>query len=175
MSEPRASETARALRDAFDRSFAEAIAERPKTTSLLAVRVGGDPYALRLDEIAALHRDRTITPAASPLPELLGMAGFRGLIAPVYDLGLLLGYDREKSPRWLVLIRSAAPVALAFACFDAHLLVESSRLASIGSSARPHLDATLEGPEGSRPLIRVASLVEAITSKARSLSPKKER
>ena len=48
------------LRRAFDRSFAEAPGGAPEADaleSLLAIRVGGDPYALRLSEIAGLFAD----------------------------------------------------------------------------------------------------------------------
>jgi chemotaxis signal transduction protein len=168
--------TARALRDAFDRSFAELPATKPVTASFLAVRIGGDPYALRLSDIAGLHRDKPIVPAANVLPDLLGMAGFRGIVAPVYDLAVLLGYPRAKAPRWLVLAGKSALVALAFEIFEAHLQVELGELsAAVPSSTRPHLEGALRDEEGTRALIRVASIVEAILLRARSGGPAKER
>ena len=32
-----------------------------------------------------------------PLPALLGLASFRGVLAPVYDLGMMLGHERWKT------------------------------------------------------------------------------
>jgi len=168
--------TARRLRDAFDRSFAEPVAVKPTTASLLFLRVGGDPYALRLSEVAGLHRDKTIAAATSPLQDLLGMAGFRGVIAPVYDLGILLGYPRARAPRWILLARGPAPVALAFETFEAHFHVEVEQLASGGSSStRPYLEGALREANGTRALIHVASIVEALLVRARTSGPEKER
>ncbi len=80
------------LRDAFDRVFAEAHPPAPPPSEdLLAIRIASEPYALRLTEIAGLFADRKITPVAGRVSALLGIAGFRGLIVPVYDLQVLLG------------------------------------------------------------------------------------
>lgn len=168
------SERTRTLRESFDRSFAEAIRDKPAMASLLAVRVGSDRYAVRLEEVAALHRDKAVTRAASTLPELLGLAGFRGVIAPVYDLATFLGYPRAEAPRWLVLVRGPVPVSFAFETFDAHLHVEAKRLSAEPHASRPHLDGVLEDAEGSRALIRLASIVEVISQRARAASPDKD-
>lgn len=168
--------TALRLRDDFDRSFAEPATAKPTTVGLLFLRVGGDPYTLRLSELTGIHRDKTIAMAASTLPDLLGMAGFRGVIAPVYDLGSLLGYPRARAPRWIALARGPAPVALAFETFEAHFHVEVDQLASDGSSGtRPYLEGALREANGTRALIRVASIVEALLVRARSSGPEKER
>ena len=87
---------AAALRAAFDRSFAEAAdAGRAPHLDFLAIRVAGDPYALRLSEVASLHVDSKRVRAPSLLPELSGLASFRGVLTPVYDLAALLGYARR--------------------------------------------------------------------------------
>jgi purine-binding chemotaxis protein CheW len=168
--------TAQRLRDDFDRSFAEPAAAKPAMVSLLFLRVGGDPYALRLSEVAGIHRDKTIATAASTIPDLLGMAGFRGVIAPVYDLGILLGYPRARAPRWIALAQGPSPIALAFETFEAHFQVEVDRLASEGSSSkRLYLAGALHEANGTRALIHVASVVEALLVRARSSGPEKER
>src|SRR4051794_19645233 len=107
-------ESLRAMRDAFDRGFAEAPhSEVDASDDFLAVQLGGAPYAVRLAEIGSVHRDHKIVPLMSDAPPFLGLASFRGVMAPVFALGALLGY-REAGPfRWLVLTRSPYRVALA--------------------------------------------------------------
>jgi purine-binding chemotaxis protein CheW len=76
---------------------------------------------VRLDELGGLFVDRPITPLPSPVPQLLGVAGFRGAVVPVYDLAALLGHRRAGSPRWMVLTSGADAVALAFDSVAGHL------------------------------------------------------
>lgn len=106
----------------FDGSFALAHREAPVTVDVLAIGVGGDRYALRISDIAGLFADRAITAVPSSRAELLGIAGFRGSIVPVFDLAVLLGYTSIAAPRWLV-IASGTPVALAFEEFAGQLRV----------------------------------------------------
>ncbi len=167
-------DAAATLREQFDRGFALPIAEKPALLGLLSIRVGGDPYALRISEIAGLHGDKTVAPAAGSRPGFLGMAGFRGVVSPVYDLGVLLGYARGESTRFLVLVKGAAPVALAFEGFAGHFHVAAERVSEGSSSTRPYLDGVVEGPTGTHALIRLASITEAIVRGARS-GPPEER
>src|ERR1700675_3898235 len=107
--------TAATLRRHFDEAFAaptSPIAE--PLEDLLAIRVGSDPYALRLSEIAGLHVGVKIVPIPSPAAQLLGIVGIRGVMAPIYDLAALLGYPPAASPRWIALARAAQPVGFAF-------------------------------------------------------------
>jgi len=113
------------LRDAFDQSFARAPSpDTGAVENLLAIRIGANPYALRLTDVSGLFADKKVTWLPSPAPELLGMAGIRGTVLPVYDLGMLLGCPRAAAPRWLVVV-AATPVALAFEAFDGYLSVRA--------------------------------------------------
>ena len=123
------------LRLAFDRAFAEPV--RLDTTlkeDLLAVRVDGQAFAIRLSEIGGLFADKKITPVPGSHAALRGIAGFRGAIVPVYDLQILLGHSSAATPRWLV-IAAAAPVALAFEAFEGQLRV--ARDAILPQPSRP--------------------------------------
>src|SRR5688572_94281 len=123
------SATAGELRSAFDRSFAESIAASPPPQlDMLAIRVAEHRYALRLSEVLAVHADRRLVPVPSALPELLGLAGLRGVVVPVYDLRRLLGYAAGVAPRWLALVRAPAPFAVAFEQFEAHLRLPETAL-----------------------------------------------
>jgi chemotaxis signal transduction protein len=117
------------LRNDFDRSFA-APARRSDAehAELLAVRAGGRPYALRLSQTAGLYPDRPVTPLPGPVPALLGVAGFGGVILPVYDLAALLGHPVPDRARWLVLAAGTPPLALAFHELDGHVRVPADTI-----------------------------------------------
>jgi len=168
------SEAALVLRREFDLSFAQAWpTETPDMQHLLAVSVGGDPYALRVDEIGGLFVDRRVVPVPTPMSELLGVAGFRGQVAPVYDLAALLGYPRRPGQRWLILVRHVQFVALAFDAFDAQLAATPDQLVPLARTAlhgvlpeRPalhsHVDYAVCGHGAARPIIRLSSVVDEV-------------
>lgn len=131
------------LRRAFDDGFAVAVRgdlAGDTRGDVLAIRVAGDPYALRLGAVASLHADPRVVPLPSPVPSLRGLVGVRNAMVPVYDLAMLLGYPRAASPRWLILAR-AAPVGLAFETFDAHARTSAAGdVVEIDGVARPVID-----------------------------------
>jgi chemotaxis signal transduction protein len=115
------------LRDAFDRSFTvPRRAESEPFEHVLAIRVGGEPYAVRLDEVAGLYVDWPVTPVPGPSADLLGVAELRGSLVPVYHLRGLLGRAAAgvpEVPRYAVLSAGTDPVAFAFDALDGHLRV----------------------------------------------------
>ena len=116
--------SAEALRRRFDESFAAPAGSNPQSVEdLLAIRIGADPYVLRLSQIAGLSAGLKIAPVPSPIASLLGIVGVRGLMAPIYDLGALLGYPRAAEPRWTVFVRAPQTVGFAFETFESHLHV----------------------------------------------------
>ncbi len=116
--------TAEALRRRFDESFAAPAGSKPQSVEdLLAIRVGADPYVLRLSQIAGLSASLKIVPVPSPIASLLGIVGFRGLMAPFYDLGALLGYQRAAEQRWTVFVRAPQTVGFGFETFESHLQI----------------------------------------------------
>ena len=127
------SSTADILRREFDRSFAApAYVGAEETLDLLALRAGGDAYALRLADVTGLLVDRRIVPLPATVPAFLGLIGMRGGVVAVWSLGALLGYgvDREL-PRWMVLVGGRGgghALALAFERFEGHLRVPGARL-----------------------------------------------
>jgi chemotaxis signal transduction protein len=134
--EHRFATTAGGLRQAFDRSFAEPPAPaKAGLIELLAVEIGGDCYAIRLAEITGLYADRRVVPLPSAVGELLGLVGFRGLMAPVYDLAALLGHTPARSPRWLVLSGQSSPVALAFERFARHVRLSPEGISELDQAS----------------------------------------
>lgn len=140
MSPPETAVSRRAeeLRREFDRTFASPqILANEATIDLLAVRVGLNRHAVRLSEIAGLYTDKKITRVPGSNAAMIGIAGFRGTIAPVYDFASLMGYPRSQTPRCMI-VMAGAPVALAFDAFDSQLRVTSESIRPRHSSDAAH-------------------------------------
>jgi purine-binding chemotaxis protein CheW len=152
------------LRDPFDRSFAEARPpDPPAAENLLAIRLGLEPYALRLSEIVGLFADRKITRLPGGAPELLGIAGFRGAIVPVYDLPALLGHRAEEAVRWLVIAASES-LAFAFAALDGHLRVPLDAIVPHEAGEHPgrYVRDFARTPDLARPIVHLPSVLDAV-------------
>jgi chemotaxis signal transduction protein len=113
------------MRHAFDSSFAQPLPERDVARDqLLLVRVGGVQLALRAVELAGIHADRAVTRVPARAAGLIGVAGVRNAIVPVFDLGVLLGYPaRGTAQRWLA-ITAAGSIGLAFEALDGHVVAD---------------------------------------------------
>jgi chemotaxis signal transduction protein len=161
------SAVAAAMRADFDHAFTQDhVQAEAARIDFLVIEVRADRYALRVDELDALHTDRTVVAVASRLPELLGLAAFRGKIAPVYDLQQLLGYGPGPSSRWVALARARTAVAFAFERFDHHLRAKPTDLLEAMSSAgaaAPFVSGTVRDQAVAHPVLHVPSLVAAIT------------
>jgi purine-binding chemotaxis protein CheW len=169
-------ERARELRELFDRGFAEPASPRVgESTDFLAVRVNGDPYALRLSELLGLVADKRIVKTPSRSDALLGLAGFRGAITPVFDLARLLGYPTAGAPRWLALTRDGALVGLAFELFEAHLRVSSEALVIDAADERPGLRGAVRERELTRPILHFPTLLTLIERHAPGSGASQER
>ena len=166
MSDARQTLTGRAadLREAVDRSFAQ---ERRRDLtvmqSLLAFSLAGEPYAMRLSEISSVVSGRPITAVPDAGVALLGFAGFRGTIVPVYDLHVLLGRAPCETPRWLAMAASA-PVVLAFETFDGHLRVTPDAVMPRegGEQAERLVREVVVTDERVRSIVHLPSLIDAI-------------
>jgi chemotaxis signal transduction protein len=156
------------LRQSFDRAFAEPLVEERAEASveLLAIRVGRDPFALRVAEIAALEADRKITSVPSEHPELLGIAGVRGGVVAVFDLGALLGAPQPEALRWLVLAQGA-PLAFAFSAFDGQLSLRREAFAAAEASRAGRVREVAQSAGLSLPVIDLPALIAALEQRPR--------
>jgi chemotaxis signal transduction protein len=127
------------LRHAFDRSFALPPTQASEDVEdLLAIRVAGDPYAIRLRDIAGIIAGRRVVPIPAVTLDLLGLAGIHGGVVSVFGLASILGYGAAPgSPRWMILCGVADPIALAFSDFEGYVRLPTSSL---------HADETLRAP-----------------------------
>jgi chemotaxis signal transduction protein len=153
------------LRRAFDAGFEPPPADRSAPhDDLAAVRVGDLRCAIRLAEIAGLFADRTITPLPSSFPELLGLAGVRDAVFPVFDLGHLLGHPGTTAPRWLVLSAREPTIGLAFDAYEGHLAVPVADEPDGTAEVVRHGDVL-------RTLVSIPSIHGALQRRVRSDTP----
>ena len=163
---------ARELASAFDRSFALARPPAPPPLlDFLAVRIGGEPYAIALADIAQLVAAGRITPLPGAPAVCLGVAGLRASATPVYDLRALLGY-RADAPlgSWLAVI-AGAPAALAFDGIEGRLRAPQAAPAAASDAARSHVRGVLEADDLARPVIDMRSVLAAIGAVAQRMAP----
>jgi chemotaxis signal transduction protein len=159
------------LRRAFDEAFAG-------QHDLLAIRVSGHPYAMRIAELRGLERDPRLTPLPSPEPALRGLASIRGRLVGVFSLAVLLGYPpgREQGDRWLALCDAGEPLGLAFEGFEGHRRVEPAQICPAADGARrEHLAEVVRLPEGATALISVASIAATLRARQRGDAERAER
>jgi chemotaxis signal transduction protein len=151
------------LRLAFDSGFANPPSvERSATQGLLAIRVGSQKFALRLEEISGLFVDKKITFVPGGSEYLLGIAGFRGVIAPVYDLQRILGYPGGQAPRWLV-IACTASVGFAFDAFDGQLRISPEGIAPQQRSDKHDLTSgVVHVGDVVRPIIELSRVLDVL-------------
>lgn len=147
----------------FDRTFAQAPRlDAGRSTGFLRVRVGADAYAFALDAIVGLFVDKTVVPLPSTAPHVLGIAGIRGAIVPVYSLRSLLGYAVEREcPRWLVLARSHEPVGLAFEQFGGYLQARPSEVAP-APRTDSHVLGTVRSESGPCAVLGIPSILTTL-------------
>lgn len=153
---------AAALAEAFDRSFSMVrSAEVPAWSDFLAVRIGGDPYALPLGELGEITPLGRVTPLPDAPAACLGLAGLRSVITPVYDLRALLDYTPvPDSARWLATLAHAS-VAVAFDAIEGHLRLPASAVAPHEPDGRLVRDA-VRTEAGLRPILDIPAALSAI-------------
>jgi chemotaxis signal transduction protein len=163
----------------FDRTFEDpARVVVDDTEGLLAIRVAGDPYAVRLRDVSGLVVDRKIVALPTRLPALLGVVGLRGGVAPVYGLRALLGYEAiREAPRWLLLIGAGPLFGLAFEDFDGHRRTTRADISSRQNDTPGSLvpESVRVDDDGRRGLINLATVTDTIQSRVAANDRNKEQ
>jgi chemotaxis signal transduction protein len=174
MSEGRvAGMSAKALRSAFDESFALPSRSREDQESVIQIRVAGEVFAIRCSQTAGLLKSRRIVPLPSRIPELLGLAALRGSLLPVYDLAALLGISRGVSaPSWLILAPGDTPIGLAFDGFEGQHVPD---WLSGEPSERQYVGQLVRIGPAVRAVLDIPGLADAIRKRAGLAEPAKER
>ncbi len=174
------------MRAAFDRGFAEPLSlDVTVRENLLAIEVGTESCAIRLSDVTGLFVGKKITRVPGGDASLIGIAGFRGAIVPVYGLRTLLGQSGDPSaaaaPRWLV-VAKAAPVALAFDGFAGQLRVLPDAIlprqarAETRSYIRDFVQTQAPAVQTQvLPILHLPSILDAIKAPRAEAAPAKER
>jgi purine-binding chemotaxis protein CheW len=142
--------------------------------------VAGDPYAILLRDIAGIVTGRRVVPIPAVTPDLLGLAGIRGGIVPVFGLATILGYGPAPgTPRWMILCGTEEPIALAFSDFEGYVRLPTSALHADENfrGTRQHVKyvnqvASTQG--GVRAVISIPRIVETVRHRIGHLRPAKE-
>lgn len=174
------SEKVAELRHSFDETwaapFSEATEELPD--SLLSIRVSGDAYAIKVSEIVGLVTGRKIVSVPAPIPELLGLAGIRGTLVPVYSLKAILGYGSDdEQPRWLALCGTEECFAVAFHEFEGYLRIARGELYPVeqNDAVRTHVKEVARGRGAVLAVVSIPLVRESIQERCRRSSVPKER
>lgn len=162
-------EQAKDLAAAFDQEFARATDDYVHAEEFLAVRLGDDPYAIRLCDVAGLFADRRITALPSTERALLGVAGFRGKVLPVYDLAMLLGAARCGYSRWLMQA-AGADVALSVSVFEGQLAVQADDIVAADQHTEKllHIGQAVRLEGMLRPIIDIPAIVREIHNRVQN-------
>lgn len=162
---------ARAMREEFDQSFAvEAHTALEQLEDLLMVRVADEPYAIRLRDIGGIVTKRPIVAVPAMADHLLGLAGVRGDVVPVYDLRSILGHtDTAEPPTWMVLCGDTPRIALAFPVFDGYLRLPLSRIHADNEAraVRPYVSEVVRHEQNVSSVINVPRIVAALRKPTR--------
>lgn len=158
-----AADRVRALKSDFDRSFSDPHRRDDRDfEGYIAVRAGGDAYALRLKDVAALAARPRLAALPSRCPEFLGMAGYRGGLSALFSLPQLLGYGAGAPARWFVLTR-AASLGLAFETYEGYFRAASSEVHAVADAAgRPFAGRAVRQAELVRLVVDVPAIVQAL-------------
>ncbi len=169
---PAEADRATRLRRDFDAGFAEeARASSEAHENLLAVGIGGDPYALRLSEISELATGFSIVPFPTRDRAFLGVATLHGRALPVFGLAEILGYVSATRPRWIVLVGESG--GLAFERMDGSLRARPRDFAPGGDESRP-LRGVVRDREIVRSVLDVPAIERRIRTHARPARTRKE-
>jgi len=168
------------LRSVFDQARAAPLSSgaQEKTEDLLAIRISRDAYAIRVSEISGLATGRKIVAFPSPIPELLGVAGIRGALVPVYSLAMLLGYKAETERiRWLALCGTEDPIALVFSDFEGYVRVSLTQLyaAEQKDVARTHVQHVVRATDMVRAVVSIPLIRKTIQRRCGNDGVSKER
>jgi chemotaxis signal transduction protein len=156
------------LRAAFDQSFAVAPASGAVTTvDLLAVRIAGRSYAMRLSEIAAVVAGRRVVAVPALARGLVGIAGIRGHVIAVYELRGLLGLGAGGGSRYLVRLAAEPSVAVVVDELEGHLRVAADAIVPASAATGGHLRGAVTGSAEPRALVDLGSVLETILAAAR--------
>jgi purine-binding chemotaxis protein CheW len=160
------------LRAEFDAAFGARAEMPPEGVSLLAIRIGAEPFAVRVLDTGGLIPLPVLVPVPSRRPEVVGVAGLRGEIVPVYGLARMVLGVQDAPPRWMILTGAAERIGFGFSAFEGHLVADRASLRPTAGAelVARHVRELYTGTP-SRPVLDLASLYAAATARTDRESP----
>lgn len=166
------------LREAFDASFTmPASPGDVDQEDMLAIRVGGGRFAVRVSELAGVHACRKIVPLPGEVLGLLGVVGIRGRLVAAYRLTDLVSAGPPEGPmRWLLACAADSQVGLLIESLDAYLRITAANLhpARNEEGISEHVREVLQHDSGSRGVLSVPSILASIARRAHAVPSPKE-
>jgi len=157
------------LRAAFDGEFAAALPPpEPAHSDYLRIRIGGEPFAIALADIASLHADLRIVALPSRAPELLGVAALRAAVVPIYDAGTAFGMQ-SGAPRWIAVLRDGQ-AGFAFESFDGYVRIPDGSVAAVDQRGPVRGQFSVSGQRHS--VVDLGSVLTAIETRWRKHTAK---
>ena len=125
------------LRREFDSAFAAPRAVRSSDVEKLVVlQVGSLWVACRVLEVTRFESLRRVVPLSNGAPGLIGIAGLRGKVVPVFGLAAILGIGGAEGTPWVAICGEADPIGLAFDRLDRFVTVRRSDVSAVGDGNR---------------------------------------
>jgi chemotaxis signal transduction protein len=166
------------LRRAFDQAFSAApAAADAELEDLITVQIAGKPHALRAREISGLFLHRSVLKVPTRRSELLGIAGIRSALVPIYDLAALLelGQSTSASP-WIAVCDSLEPLGLSFQSLEGLLRVAKNCVSEATLDTASGLPrSVLRVNDQTYPIVEVGLLVKKLKGLGTLSEPGKDR
>ena len=125
------------LRREFDSAFAAPRAVRSSDVDKLVIlQVGSLWVACRVVEVTRFESLRSVIPLSGGAPGLIGIAGLRGKVVPVFGLAAILGIGAAEAAPWVAICGEADPIGLAFDRLDRFVIVRRSDVCAVGDGNR---------------------------------------
>jgi purine-binding chemotaxis protein CheW len=99
---------------------------------LVVFRIGGQPYAMKIDFLEGIEAVKNVTPVANAPANIIGISNIRGEIVPILDVGSRfgLGYMNDK-PEYLLVRINEDPICFMVDSVDGMKDFEPEELLSV--------------------------------------------
>lgn len=134
-----------------------------ETADILAIRVMGQPLALRIDQttgVIALTGNRRVVRLPGGDRALLGVVAVRGVVMPVFSLATLLGLPGTPAHHWFACVEGPNPVGYAFDGVDGRAWLGREALYG-GDAGHPLLSGAALFGGTARPLLNLVNGIAA--------------
>jgi chemotaxis signal transduction protein len=153
------------LAQAFDLGFTRPFSsERPEQRDFLVLRLGTHRYAVPVAELAGVQQRKSIQYLPDAPPHCLGLAGVRGRVGAIYDLGGLLGSPASDRLSWFLQTRLDPDIALLAPKSDGYLRVAVDRIVPRAEPDGATVGAFTDQEAGIN-VLSIDRLIEAIRSR----------